>query len=142
MNCPKCNGKGIKYGKIGGKQRYQCKYCGYQYTQIERKGKPLSIKFLALYLYLSGMSMRSIAKLIRVSTTAILKWIRDFSKKYPYETSKKAVKSVEIDEMWHYIQKKQKNTGHLKLLIEMTENYSLTNVVIEQSKQSTNFMKK
>ena len=39
--------------------------------------------------------MRSIAKLIRVSTTAILKWIRDFSEKYPYETSKKAVQLVD-----------------------------------------------
>ena len=141
MNCPKCGGKGIKYGKVGDRQRYQCKFCNYQYTQQERKGKPLSIKFLALYLYLSGMSMRSIAKLINVSTTAVLKWMRNFSEKYPYETAKKAVKAVEIDEMWHFIQKKQKNTGRLRLLIEMTENYLLTNVAIEQSKQSADSMK-
>ena len=85
--------------------------------------------------------MRSIAKLINVSTTAVLKWMRDFSEKYPYETAKKAVKAVEIDEMWHFIQKKQKNTGRSRLLIEMTENYLLTNVVIEQSKQSADSMK-
>ena len=57
------------------------------------------------------------------------------------DTAKKAVKAVEIDEMWHFIQKKQKNTGHLRLLIEMTENYLLTNVAIEQSKQSAGSMK-
>ena len=141
MNCPKCGAKGIKYGKVGEKQRYQCKHCKCQYTRPDKKGKPIQIKFLALYLYLSGMSMRSTAMLFNVTTTAVLKWIREFSEKYQYESPKKKVKAVEIDEMWHYIQKKQKNTGQLKLLIEMTVNYSLTNVVIEASKLSTDSMK-
>ena len=134
MNCPKCKTQGVKNGIVGRNQRYKCKKCGYQYTKKEVWGKSLEVKFLALYLYLSGMSLRSIAKLLKISATAVLKWIKEFSNKFEYESPKTHIKAVEIDEMWHFVEKKKKSTGHLRLLIELTENYSLLNVAIEQSK--------
>ena len=132
MNCPKCKAQGVRNGIVGENQRYKCKKCDYQYTKKELWGKSLEVKFLALYLYLSGMSLRSIAKLLKISATAVLKWIREFSNKFEHESPKTHVRAVEIDEMWHYVEKKKKNTGHLRLLIDLTENCSLSSVVIER----------
>ena len=69
--------------------------------------------------------MNAISKLFQVSTTAVLKWIRNFAKKQAPKPRLAPGTPVvlELDEMWHYIKNKKnklwiwkvldRNTGHL-----------------------------
>ena len=112
MHCPKCSSSlKIKSGFVKGHQRYKCKKCFCQYTRSTPRGVPLKTRLLAIYLYTHGLSMNAIAKLTGVSTPAVLRWIKKFAKdqcEMP-ETGKSVV--VELDEMWHYIQKNIKKSG-------------------------------
>lgn len=72
-NCPKCSSPQIsKNGKIKGVQRYKCKECQYQFTRTIPRERPATDKALALTLYLMGVSMNAIGRLIKVSTPAVL----------------------------------------------------------------------
>lgn len=62
----------------------------------------------ALMLYLSGVSMNMIAKVVSVSTPAVLKWLKTFGKKFNLPEGNGEVVEVELDEMWHYIKKTAK----------------------------------
>ena len=72
-------------------------------------GQPPSERALAAFLYCHGLSMNAIAKILRASPSTILRWIEDFSLKHvhPPEPKTEAV-VLELDEMWHYLKKKQK----------------------------------
>ena len=55
---------------------------------------PLAVKLLAVTLYVHGLSMDAIAKLLQVSTPAVLKWIRTFAETHctkPQSTATAAV---------------------------------------------------
>lgn len=121
MNCPKCKSKEkCKAGNIYNKQRYKCKECGCQYTQSNKRGKPESLKLIAYAMYLEGMGFRGIGRLLGVSNVAVLKWVRSYAEKFDeVEVSKKPMKCsvIEIDEMWHYLGKKNEKSGFGLLLI-------------------------
>ena len=53
--------------------------------------------------------MNAIAKILRASPSTILQWIRDFANQHaqPPEPETDTV-VLELDEMWHYLKKKQK----------------------------------
>lgn len=121
-DCPKCNEKSIKSGFARGKQRYKCKECKFQFTRLEPKGKPLWMKVLSALLYLSGMSMSSIAKLFNVSPPSVLEWIRNFAKANYEKPEPETAVVVELDEMWHFIQSKKPKFGYGKLMIVMEIN--------------------
>ena len=97
----------VKHGFMQGQQRYQCKECGYNFINKPRRGRSPAIVMLAVWLYLSGLSQRRIARLLGVSPVAVLKWIKAFSLKNapkPVPTGKGLV-VVELDEMWHFLKK-------------------------------------
>ena len=75
-------------------------------------------------MYLEGLGFRSIARILKVSNVAILKWIRALSEvwgKKELERESRHCRVIEIDEMWHYIKKKNKKSGSGLLLIEIQE---------------------
>ena len=79
---------------------------------------PLAVKLLAVTLYVHGLSMDAIAKLLQVSTPAVLKWIRTFAETHctkPQSTATAAV--IELDEMWHFLKKSLPNSGSGKLIV-------------------------
>jgi len=79
-NCPKCSHTGVvKNGRVNGKQRVICKNCLFHFTRLTPRGRPPKDKAMAVILYTLGLSMNAIAKLIGVSTTTILNWIRKFA---------------------------------------------------------------
>ena len=126
MHCPKCRSREFrKNGFMSGKQRYTCKECGCQFTQSYKKGQPASKKALAYVLYLEGLGLRSIGSILKVSNVAVLKWMKTLAEAWgEKEEHKKAPRHcevIEIDEMWHYIQKKNKKSGSGLLLIELPE---------------------
>ena len=81
MDCLKCGvaEEFVKNGFARGKQRYKCKACGYQMTRLAPRGHPMKEKHLALVLYLSGLSMNMIAKIIGVSCQSVMVWIKKFA---------------------------------------------------------------
>jgi transposase-like protein len=117
-SCPRCGSdQTVSNGSVRGVSKRRCKACSYQFTRADRPGKPLSVKLLAVALYLHGLSMNAIAKLIGVSTPAVLKWIRLHAQTHcPKPTPGEAV-IVELDEMWHFLQKKTASSGSGKLFV-------------------------
>ena len=72
MECIECNNKTQKFGKVGGKQRYQCTVCNKTFTDAssiklkEREEKYEMIKKLYL---IDGLSTTEIGNLLGVSST-------------------------------------------------------------------------
>lgn len=62
----------VKNGKVNEKQRFKCKKCSFQFTRLTPRGRPAKDKVLAVTLYISGLSMNAIAKLLEVSTPTVL----------------------------------------------------------------------
>ena len=110
MHCPKCQStQKVKCGFVKDKQRYKCKECGCQYTRSTPRGKALEQKLLAVTLYVHGLSLNAIAGMMGVSTPGVLDWVKRFAKAH-YEKPAPQGDAVvlELDEMWHFIQKKNK----------------------------------
>ena len=78
MNCPKCdNCHSMKDGFVGGRQRYQCKTCSYRYTvTIKSTAKPKEMKRQAYQMYLEGLGMRAISRVLQVNHVSVQNWIR------------------------------------------------------------------
>ncbi|MDR1345478.1 MAG: hypothetical protein LBK03_02090 [Bacteroidales bacterium] len=122
MKCPKCScGKSAKSGIIKGKQRYKCKECGYNYTvTLKSTTKPKSLKKKALYLYLEGMSFRSIGKILGVSNVSVLNWIKSLGKELEeLGVADQKIKIVEVDEIYSYIVSKKIIADSKLLLIDV-----------------------
>jgi len=115
MKCKKCTSLNtVKYGNINGNQRYKCTDCNCQFQPNRNRGRPESTKRLAILLYLSGLSMRTISKVVHTDLHAVYRWIRIFAeenyeKPEPEPEPASDAIVVELDEMWHYIQKKKQN---------------------------------
>ena len=119
MNCPRCgHAITVKNGQAKGKPRRKCKACGHQFTRTAPAGKPVARKALAIVLYLSGLSLRRIGTICGVSRQAVLNWVRDYALKHAKKPDPQGETVVlELDEMWHFLEKKEKNSGSGKLWI-------------------------
>lgn len=104
------------------------------------RGRPERDNILALLFYLSGLSMQMTGKIIGVSTQTIMRWVKDGYYKYAKEHEEllKKVKfeEIEIDEMHHFIIKKNNQFGYGKLLTIQVELSSGGYVVIAVPKPS------
>jgi transposase len=95
------------------KQRFKCKHCGCNYTQSTRYRIPLKKRIQAIKLYLEGVGFRGIERLTGISHNTVIQWVRQLAteiERLRPEMENKVV-DVELDEMWHFIQKKLKNAG-------------------------------
>ena len=127
--CPKCQSiEVVKNGKVQGKQRYKCKSCSLQFTRLTPRGRPAQEKAMAVTLYTLGLSIRAIARLIGVSPTAVLKWIKTFAKTHYEKPAPGDAFIVELDEMWHYLGAKKTSYGAGKLIVEKLESLLTGNV--------------
>ena len=101
------------------------KDCGCQFQPNRKSGKPEGSKRFAVMLYMLGLSQRSIAKIVSTDVHAVHRWIKNFATdnyEKPEPLSGRVI--VELDEMWHYIQKKQTNSGYGKLIAAIPINLS------------------
>jgi transposase len=126
ISCKKCGStEAVKSGKINGNQRYRCKNCGCQFQPNKTKGRPESTKRLAILLYLCGLSMRTISKIVKTDVHAVYRWIRKFAEdNYEKPEPKSESVVVELDEMWHYIQNKKTDVGFGRLIVAIPVNLS------------------
>ena len=107
--CKKCqSAKYVKSGHTRGLQRYKCKECGCQFTDTKRRGIHPALKSFAIVLYAyCGVSMGKIARLYKVSTVAVLKWVRAAALEGGPLNSVSASDIVMIDEVWHFVNGKK-----------------------------------
>ena len=113
--CKKCGSSYcVKSGYIRDNQRYKCKDCGYNFKLGDNRGKiKPEAKALAMLMYGSGKaSYGMIARLFNVSRPAVLYWIRSIGSKFPEPVVDTEIEEVSIDEMWHFINKKNKKFGY------------------------------
>lgn len=83
--CPKCQHEHVvKSGVVKGRQRYHCKGCNYFFT-VFKDGKKIDPYYVvkALQLYIEGVSLREIERLIGVSHVSVLNWVRKYKIQAP-----------------------------------------------------------
>lgn len=117
MKCKHCrSGHYVKNGKQKGKQNYKCKSCQRNFTQGDRRCKDRSReKALCVLCYSMGkVSMRFLADLLDVSVRTIYLWLQEAAQNIANPVVDSRIQEVEIDEMWHFIEKKLKNYGSSK----------------------------
>ena len=117
LSCKKCFSLNfVRSGHTRGHQRYKCRDCGCQFTNTKPRGVSPLLRNLGVILYAHhGVSMMGIAKLFKVSTVAVLKWIRQASDKIAPSLSSSSTGSqaeiIQVDEMWHFINGKKTKFG-------------------------------
>lgn len=113
--CKRCNSSDVvKNGRVRQQQRFKCKSCGYNFVEGDKRGKIRpEAKALSIILYGScKASYGMIARLFDVSRTSVLNWIRSFGKSIPEPLLDTKIEEVEFDEMWHFVNKKNKKYGY------------------------------
>ena len=118
--CLKCRARDYhKSGVMNGEQRYKCKSCGCHFTMNDRREKySAKDRFTMITLFRKGLSLRSITDVIGANNVIVLYWIRNIGKFIKNTVLSATVESnedweiIEIDELWHYVQKKAKNYGY------------------------------
>ena len=113
ISCKKCQFPSyVKSGHTRGLQRYKCKECGCQFTDTKRRGVHPALKSFAIVLYgFCGVSMGKLASLYKVSTVAVLKWIRAAALEVKPINSVAESNIVMIDEIWHFVNGKKTKLG-------------------------------
>lgn len=109
-SCSKCVGKVsefIKYGKTyNGKQRYQCKKCkSTSVLHFSYNACKTNINNTIVLFTKEGLGIRSIARVLKISTTTLLKRIIEIADKIKIPAIK-FHQSYELDEMRTFIRKK------------------------------------
>jgi transposase-like protein len=86
IRCKRCgSGSLVKSGYIRCTQRYKCKLCGCNFKAGDNRGKiSLQAKALAMLMYGSGKaSYGMIARLLKVSRSTVLYWVRNMGSTLP-----------------------------------------------------------
>ena len=123
--CPYCQSQhliknGSAYGvptRRAAPAKWKCKDCGRQTSFKPPRGEPLWKKETAVLLYTLGLSMNAIAKQLGVSTPSILNWIRAHAATHaprPQPDPGENVVVMELDELWHFLQKKPEGQNSLR----------------------------
>ena len=105
-----------------------CKDCRCKFVPTRRHGKPEKDKLLAVWLYLHGLSFRTIARFAKVSHKTIYDWVKCYAKEnYTKPEPQGEAVIVELDEMWHFLQNKKTKSGFGRLIAAIPINSSTGN---------------
>ena len=114
MRCPKCNSESPQkpHGKTSkGNARYRCSECKKTYI-LEPPRYTEAFKKSAIQLYLEGNSGRSTGRYFGMSKANAVRWIKERAAKTPEPDAQTAeitiepVEVIELDEMFHFVKKK------------------------------------
>ena len=141
MECPKCKSSHVvKNGSVKGIHKQLCRGCGFQFTRMTPRGEPMRKKIIAVVLYMSGLSFNRIGELCNVSAQSVLNWIRKFAAEHAERPKPEGQAVVlELDELWHYLQKKDKNSGYGQLWIAFPVDCWIGNSETETQTRSLDF---
>lgn len=83
--CPKCKKNDcVKSGIINDRQRFKCKSCLYFFT-VNKEGKNTDPYYVvkALQLYIEGVSLREIERILGVSHVSVRNWVKKYAVERP-----------------------------------------------------------
>ena len=108
MQCPHCaHPDSIRYGTSRGVQRSRCQACR-RIFQTLRRGKDPALKQQACQLYLEGMGMRAIGRVLCINHKAVSRWLVQAAQSLRASPPQTEVCSfIEIDELCTVISKKK-----------------------------------
>ena len=113
--CKSCKSEDTrKNGHVRGIQRYKCKACDLNFVKGDRRCKRETAvkKALCVILYSLGKaSFSMLGKILNHSPSIIYRWIVEAIDKTPEPSISGDIQEIEFDEMWHFLQKKVKNSG-------------------------------
>lgn len=126
--CPKCQHEHVvKSGVVKGRQRYHCKGCNYFFT-VFKDGKKIDPYYVvkALQLYIEGVSLREIERLIGVSHVSVLNWVRKYKIQAPenmeYRPTYQVLKHAE---MIAFLSDREKIKDSGMIITELGDKYML-----------------
>lgn len=119
ISCKHCGGTSfVKNGFVRKLQRYRCKKCGCNFTATPKRGRPIDIKALAIWLYRSGkISFRKVGSLLGVSAVSAYKWVHQSG--LTRSEIMEVIREVEIDELCHLLCEKETSVGYGKPMLVM-----------------------
>jgi transposase-like protein len=87
VECPRCQNQTqqVRDGRTpAGSQRYLCRHCQTRYTPTPKEhGYDQEIRLQALSLYLEGLSLREISRLLSVNHQSVANWINGYANHMP-----------------------------------------------------------
>ncbi|MBL6446638.1 IS1 family transposase [Fulvivirga sp. 29W222] len=126
--CPKCGSqKVIKSGVVNNRQRFHCKKCSYYFT-VNKIGKKIDDYYVikALQLYLEGVSLREIERLLGVSHVSVMNWVRKYNikapERYDYRPTYKILNHQELQD---FISNPANMGGSGMLITELGDKFML-----------------
>jgi transposase-like protein len=126
--CPKCQSQHVvKSGIVKGRQRYNCKICNYSFT-VFKDGKNIDPYYVikALQLYIEGVSLREIERLIGVSHVSVMNWVKKYKIQAPenteYRPTYKVLKHAELIE---YLSNREAIKDSGMIITELGDKYML-----------------
>ena len=131
IKCKKCLSEHyVKAGFRKGEQRYRCKDCGCKFVPaLVWRRRTENQKIVALFLYVSGLSLRRIAVVVETDLHAVYLWVRGYARTH-YERPVPCGDAVEVelDEMWGYLQKKRTRLGCGRLIVVIPDSLLIGSV--------------
>ncbi|MFZ5453036.1 MAG: transposase [Thermodesulfobacteriota bacterium] len=120
ISCKHCGGTSfVKNGFVRKLQRYRCKKCGCNFTATPKRGLPIEIKALAIWLYRSGkVSFRKVGSLLGVSAVSAYKWVQQESGPASPEIIG-GIKEVDLEELCSLLCEKEHSVGYGKPMLVM-----------------------
>ncbi len=126
--CPSCSSVDlVKSGIVKNKQRYTCKSCGYHFT-VPKLGKRIDDYYVvkALQLYVEGVSLREIERLLGISHSSIGNWVKQHGIKAPARTSyHPTYKILTHSELTEFIKDKEQVSGAGMIITELGDKYMI-----------------
>ncbi len=99
--CPACHNhsRQIKDGSTpAGSQRYRCKWCSCRYTPAPKsRGYDDDIRLQALTLFLEGVSLRMISRILAVNHQSVANWVNEFAGNMPEELPDSVLETAVLD---------------------------------------------
>ena len=110
--CPHC-GNATTVRKWGhnraGTQRYRCHDCQRSFTPAPKEqGHGVAVHEQAVRLYLEGMSLRGIGRLLGVVHQSVANWVAAAARQLPERVSDATpAKTIEVDELYTFVERKK-----------------------------------
>lgn len=109
--CPYCqaNDKQVKNGlNPSGTQRYLCRHCQRAYTpEAKEQGYPDKLRQQAVQLYVDGMNLRRIGRILGVNKQSVANWVKAHADQLPSPPMPSTPDTVELDELFTFVGKKK-----------------------------------
>ncbi len=128
LKCPKCSATDtVKNGVVNQRQRFRCKACQYNFT-VSKVGKAISTYYVikALQLYIEGVSLREIERLLGVSHVSVMNWVKKYGIKPPENNDyHPTYKVLTHSELCEFMSKRENVDGAGMIITELGDKFML-----------------